>query len=98
MSRLIGFPGNGAAAHMDLLVSDLNKICALRVRSGNDSVMFLILVAEDSRAYEAIDRRYCLCVYVSYAAPKRWLDLLAKGFNELPVDPLAELAVPEPEL
>ena len=68
MSRLIGFLGNCAGAHMDLLVSDLNKICALRMRSGNDSVMFLILVTQYSRAYEAIVRQYCLCVYVSYKA------------------------------
>ena len=54
MSRLIGFPGNGAAAHMDLLVSDLNKICPFRMRAGQDRVIFLILATQYSRAYEAI--------------------------------------------
>ena len=54
MSRLIGFLGNGAAAHMDLLVSDLNKICLFRMRAGQDRVIFLILATQYSRAYEAI--------------------------------------------
>ena len=62
MSRLIGFPGNGAAAHMDLLVSDLNKICPFSMRAGQDRVIFLILATKYSRAYEAIVRQYYLCV------------------------------------